>query len=334
MNNPVQLDMFLEEGGKRHYSTLVTAVSYEKRGYTSLLKILEKFSIDKIYLISFGTEDLDDRSKFKWTNQLDRIMLLLDQKEIDYRIIEGSRLSAHTIFHVEKDHKFLFPAIINITTFPKNWIIQLAKIFDDKNNIFFYQRSGYRKPTTDELTIGVKQIIPIEGFEGIRNLRSEDLLILLLGFEGNRALAFLSVFSPYRILPVIGVPGVEKFDSLFIDSVENCNKALLRRHSVIKNETGGFTTVSSLNHISLFTELENLITRYKKEDLDISVSPLGTKPQALGLYLLWKKYPYIQIIYSLPTIRLNITENGENKLDLEAVNSSNEEKEEFWIYLL
>ena len=159
------------------------------------------------------------------------------------------------------------------------------------------------------LSIGIERILPIEGFEGMRELNANDLLVLILGFEGNRAISFLSQFSPYNVLPIISIPneGENEIDNRFYDDVVLCNRNLLRKHRLIKDDNGEFYRVSSLNHIAFFNELNKIISRYKKSWVDICISPVGTKPQTLGLYMVWKANPEIQLIYSVPLRRIDMT---------------------------
>ena len=69
--------------------------------------------------------------------------------------------------------------------------------------------------------------------------------------------------------------------------------------------------------------------------MDLCISPLGTKPQALGLYLYWRENKNIQLIYSIPVKRLDFTQT--------TILSGSTEKEpysavknhvEYWIYRL
>lgn len=306
---------------------LLTAVSYENRGIKSIKKIIEKFDIEKTILILFGTEYLDKSLSKKWQKQKTEIINFLEKKEIEIIKINSDPVYFNNSINTISSHinKVNFN-IINISTFPKNYILRFSKEFHNVNSIFYYYRTNYREPSKKELSIPIKDIIPIKGFEGKRELESDDLLVLILGCEGNRALSFLSKFSPYKILPIISIPsmGDEQIDNIFYENVKKYNSKLLHKHSVIKREGSTFHTISSIDHIKFYKELDQILSKYIKKDIDISISPLGTKPQTLGLYLYWKEHPEIQIIYSAPVKRFDYTDvdlkEGEGKFKFEKLN--------------
>ncbi|MDI9395951.1 MAG: hypothetical protein QM426_11320 [Euryarchaeota archaeon] len=337
IENPISLENYIQKFNKKiKYKTLITAVSYENRGFLSVKSIVENLDVEKVILILYTGEYLNDELKERWEKQ--RIMLnnFFRNKRINFTELECDPvLFKKSIEEIKSITNNQFSNIINITTFPKNYIIRLAKEFDDSNNIFFYSKSDYRKPNENELKIGVGKIIPIEGFEGTRELNSEDLLVLVLGFEGNRALSFVSKFSPFKILPLISIPKKNnEVDEKFYEDVKECNRLLLRKHRILKSKNGLFFRVSSLNHLDFASELNNIIKEYKREGVDICVSSLGTKPQALGMYLYWKEHKDTQILYSVPSKRIDIT-CIENKTVTSETNDTNIEHENNnWIYRL
>lgn len=321
IQNPIIIERYLQEGENTDFDNLITAVSYEDRGFFSVEKILENFNVKRAIVILFGGEYLDKELQKTWEKQKEILIKIFKEQKVDYKEIYCDSVffgdSIERIVDITQNES---ANIINITTLPKNYILRLAKEFDKKTNIFFYSRSEYREPTKRELNIGIKKIIPIEGFEGMRELTSEDLLILVLGYEGHRALSFLSIFSPYKVLPLVSIPkeGNKNIDSRFYNNVVSCNIDLLRKHTVLKNPDGGFYTVSSVNHLSFSKEIEEIINFYfenspKKNHDDICISPLGTKSQTLGLYLYCKRNPATQVIYSVPTKRFDITYNALNQ---------------------
>jgi hypothetical protein len=56
--------------------------------------------------------------------------------------------------------------------------------------------------------------------------------------------------------------------------------------------------VSTLNPIEVYENLEKIYESHK--DWNLYVSPLGSKIQALGIYLFAKQHPEIQIVYAVP----------------------------------
>lgn len=309
--NPIRIEDYLIDDNNKNFKFLITAVSYEKRGISSVKSIINNLKINKVILILFdGKNYLSKKLQEKWEDQKKELINIFNENKIEY--IE---FNCNSVFFYDGIENIMtlvgheLPNIINITTLPKNYILRFAKEFDNEANIFYYHRSVYRKPTKEELKIGIREIVPIEGFEGFMELNQEDLLVLILGYEGHRAFSFISKFSSYRILPLISVPneGDSIEDKLFYDNDIFCNRNLLRKHSVLKKKDETYYTIASLNHLNFFNELESIIKEYLQHNNDnICISPMGTRAQTLGLYLYWRKHPEIQIVYSVPIKRFSI----------------------------
>lgn len=340
-HNPIKINDYLQHEENKNFKNLITAVSYEDRGYFSVQVILKHLNIDKVVLICFEKKYMDVQMDSKWEKQKQKLINLFDDYGIKYEELECNPVYFNkSIDEINNIVKNKFPNVINITTLPKNYIIRLAKEYDFEDNIFLYFRSTYRKPTKKELTIGIEKIIPIDGFEGFRKLTAEDLLVLILGYEGHRALSFLSKFSPNRILPLISIPNendIERNNEFYQDVIQ-CNWSLLRKHSVLKKSDNSFFNISSFNHLNFANEFEDTINKFKRNDVDVCISPLGTKPQTLGIYLYWKEHKDCQIIYSVPIKRFDITNSSLTINDEYPVQitekTDNELEENIWIYKL
>lgn len=307
--NPIEIGEYLDDECT-NFKNIITAVSYEKRGLSSIESILEQLNVKKAILIDFGDTHLDAEMQKKRAEQKKRLTAIFAKHEVECINLECDLVMlSSSIDKIKSIVNNDVPNIINITTLPKNYIMRLAKEFDDERNIYVYSRCIYRELTFEELNTSIEKIMPIDGFEGIRELTAEDLLILILGYEGHRAFSFLSKFSPYKILPLISVPkeGDNRIDGEFYGHVVNCNFNLLRKQTVLKKSNNSFFVVPSLNHVHFFYELKSIMSAYKNPNIDVCISPLGTKAQVLGVYLYWREHPETQIVYSVPVKRFDIT---------------------------
>lgn len=312
MNYCHRLEDFIKKNGNKHFDTIISAISYEKRSLTSIKNIIKNFTVKDVILVNFGKKYLSNEMRKKWDLNSLEIKNHIKLNNLTYKEIHCDIVYFKDSIDKFKKNSNRKRVIVNITTFPKNYILRLAMLYENIDNMFFYEKNThYRKPTNSELKICIEKIIPIEGFEGIRDINRDDLLILLLGYEGNRALSFVSQFSPYRILPIIGIPyeGNKEIDDYYYKTVINCNWNLLRRHRILKNGDE-FFKISSRNHIKIVDELDDIIQKIDYSHNDICISPLGPKPQALGLYLYWRKHPEVQLIYSVPVERFDITDQN------------------------
>lgn len=123
----------------------------------------------------------------------------------------------------------------------------------------------------------VKQIPSFGGHEG-----KKEVLVVSLGFEGNRSLEILGEISPYKTIAVNGFP------SYLLDYKDQSiilNKDFLFNASCKKN----IMRTSANDPLETIEILEEI--RDENPDNLITVAPLGTKPMALGTLLFMLKYP-------------------------------------------
>lgn len=128
------------------------------------------------------------------------------------------------------------------------------------------------------------------------------LVVLILGFEGDRSLASYFELDPSMAVGVIGCTWIEPRKAIkYIDGALRNNALLLKHHNV-------FTELApSLSASGFASRLRDIVSEYKvrandyfAEEVNITVVPLGTKSQCLGLYFLWTRYPEVQVMYPMP----------------------------------
>jgi len=298
MNSPVKLEEFVPTSSY----TLIIAVSYEARGIVSLERIASKFVINDVLLICFDVDNyLSDEDLANWKQQKMEMVALLKKSSINYRELNLSHKSlveACTLIDIDN---ISMPVIVDITTFPKNYILFFARLFDFDNTLFLYTRGDFHRiPDKDEKYIGITQIIPIDGFEGVIDIEKEDVVVLILGYEGNRAFSFLSDFSSNKIVALIGTPNVSPdVDQQYITYAKHCNEFLLN-NSVVQDYL-----IDSYDHFDFLKQFKKIIHEFESA-YNICLAPIGTKAETLGLFLYWKENPKVQILYPVPNKRINI----------------------------
>lgn len=126
---------------------------------------------------------------------------------------------------------------------------------------------------------------------GEQSIDRNKLLILLVGFEFDRAMYLCEKIEPSRTIIAIGdQPTDEKFYKINREVVNNL-KNIIQDCEEIK--------VSANNPFNAQQDLESIIKKYK-DRYNIIIAPMNTKLQTLGLYLAWENFPEIQIVYSCP----------------------------------
>ena len=105
--------------------------------------------------------------------------------------------------------------IIDITVFTKPYLFILIKLLSEEfsiNNFFVIYTEpgnyGIRNSTEYDLSTGLFHISHISGFHG-HSLNTNDALIVLLGFEGNRSLSIFYNINPDVTYAVNGFPAFQ-----------------------------------------------------------------------------------------------------------------------------
>ena len=289
---------------------LLFAISYEERGFESLKRTTQKFKIRKALIFQFNVEDYLTQENLEcWKEEKQKVLSFLEEKDIIFALLDVHDDDFKDTFEtLKKEISKSDTVVIDITTFPKNYILKICRELEDYNTTYQYTLGErYLEPTDEEKRVGVSKIVPLDGFEGDIEINRDALLTLILGFECNRALAFLNEFPSGKILALIGAPGIgfreeNEEDKKYLEEAMQCNKHLLN-NSFVKQ-----IKVNSLDPLLFYQQLKGAIESNVKENelLNIVIVPIGTKAQTLGLYLYWKNNPKIQILYPIPNRRPKI----------------------------
>jgi len=322
------LNAYLGNQKKRSIDTLITAYSYEDRIVDSLKRSLEAFEIRQAILFVYdGATYLDVSTIHKWKEnrkKMDDLLASSNVKaiEIPCRHYSVAIMSEYLLKVAGQNERIL----IDITGLTKNYILKLAQIFDSGRTSFLYTRSeGHRLLTEKEMSVSIDRIEPLNGFEGYVSINNDDLLVLVLGYEGNRSLAFLKKFDVEPVLAMIGSPYSEneEINGLYVESAKEANTLLLNMHRVALYEK----PVHSLNPFLFEQDFETAIKKYPSiEKYNICISCLGTKLQTLGLYLYWKKNPQSQIWYAIPNKRFDFSPGTGESWIVKFENTSDEKE--------
>lgn len=197
-----------------------------------------------------------------------------------------------------REHSVHFEAAnmtIDMTTFTKQSILILLKLIETQEpksvRLFYTEPQDYAPKWGKRLAYGLIDITSVPSFGGHHYQKKETLLILLIGYEGDRAYAIWEKLSPHKTLVLIGRPS---FKRSWEGRAEELNKRLLSRLS-----SDSISYVATLDPFEVAETLSNIIEEHS-ECFNIVVSPLGPKPQVLGCYLAARKYPDVQIVYAIP----------------------------------
>ncbi len=184
---------------------------------------------------------------------------------------------------------------IDITTFTKQYLLVLFKFIEKQKSksirLFYAEPEDYAVRWEKPLSYGLIDIVSVPTYSGHFYTEKENLLILQLGYEGDRAYGIWERVAPHKTIILIGKPSFRDF---WEGRVEEFNKKLIS-----KLPEDSINYIPTLDPFEVSKNLDNLIKRYS-EKFNVSISPLGPKPQVVGCYLSVRKHPDVQIIYAIP----------------------------------
>jgi hypothetical protein len=200
-----------------------------------------------------------------------------------------------------KDFDSVERITIDITTFTKSYLLILLKFLHKRypkaTLRVLYTKGIY--PENESLTWGVKDITILPYFGKSRLEKKNSILVLLLGYEDDRAYSIWEFIDPIKTVAIIADPptylGAERPSKKF-------NEAILAHPDTIKDKVSAMDPLETKNKLS---ELYN--NNKKDEDLSFFIAPLGTKMQVVGVHLFFEEefefnvgVPIAQIIYAYP----------------------------------
>jgi len=143
-----------------------------------------------------------------------------------------------------------------------------------------------------KLTQGIQQITTMPNFYGSPSLEKETALVLLLGFEPERALAVWKQLSPARTMALITNP--PRYGNLdYLKYARQNNADLLSKPSVEVRD------IPADNPYAVKNVLE-AIHEETKDAFNMVIGPFGTKPQVVGVFLFCQEHRKAQVVYSFP----------------------------------
>ena len=184
---------------------------------------------------------------------------------------------------------------VDITTFTKQYLLVLLKYLKKQQpksvRLFYTEPEDYAVKWSKPLSYGLIDIVSVPTYGGHSYTDKENLLILILGYEGDRAYGIWERLSPHKTIAIIGRPS---FKDLWEGRVEQFNRKLLSK--LPKNSIYYSPT---LDPFQVKKDLDTLIEHHLAR-FNIAISPLGSKPQVIGCYLSLSLHPEVQVIYAIP----------------------------------
>jgi hypothetical protein len=192
--------------------------------------------------------------------------------------------------------------ILDISTAPRGHLFAALRFLSDMQEargtraFLGYTEVGSHSEEEDAFSYGMQDVAVVPGFEGTMRIR-RDLLMLVLGFEGNRAYSLYRRLAPARTNLVLGDSG-DSMREFYLDRARRNNHALLHIH-------GNEALVMPSRDPEAFCRAlrERLRELDMNDEFNLYFSCLGTKAQVVGAFLALRFHPRVQVLDALPTRR-------------------------------
>lgn len=180
---------------------------------------------------------------------------------------------------------------VDVTTFNREALMVAFNIlYSLSNNII--TRILYISPNEygDWLSEGHRMVRNVMGFAGLQNSHKPTLLIILSGFEQDRAINTIEAIEPAKLLVGTGNPPIKE---TFLDKNKERLDLVYSRQSTEYFEFPADSVQGSYERIS------NLLEEYEGE-YNIILSPMSTKISTIGVWKAARKFNRTQVIYTIP----------------------------------
>jgi hypothetical protein len=292
-----KLDRYLEEPNK--WEVYIACSSFEDRfcRSSSIFKVHE-VKIDFSIIFNFKETCLkkEDNLRIVKSNleNTSKVIKIFDAESV-FEPVKGIKkfLSYLESNNIDLRNKRI---IIDISTFNKPYLFLLFKILIEKFDISeVYVVYTEPKNYNTLLTEGLNKVESIPGFTG-SSINSKDALIVILGFEGNRSLEVFNAINPEFTYAINGFPSFQPgWDRRSLsENMRFLKESNAYEHILMAPASDPFETEKTI--VKIVKEI-----REYNPDVNITISPLGTKIQALGALLYALKDKKVKIVYPIPS---------------------------------
>lgn len=276
----------------------IVCTSFEDRTTAVVKKLSEKYHVEYSFVFKYDEQNRTNLREEKFNTLIN---ILSKHSENIFPIICDHHDPMDGVFKLKsmcKNNSIEFKnknITIDITTFTKQYLLVLLKFIEKQKpksiRLFYTEPEDYAVKWKKPLSYGLIDIVSVPTYGGHFDLDKENLLILQLGYEGDRAYSIWEKLTPHKTILLIGKPS---FKDSWEGRVEEFNKKLI---SKLPQESLNY--IPTLDPFEVSRRLNELIKQYSPK-FNIIISPLGPKPQVVGCYLAVRKHPEVQIIYAIP----------------------------------
>lgn len=274
----------------------ITSASFEPRS-GSVVDVFRDDYRAKNGIVYVNRELLDEQGTDRTQENLKKIKADLKKHCDQVKEVKGSWLdisdqldaikSALVSVSAESDLKIS----IDVTTFNRESLMVLLNLIYNRHQ-HPQTRILYISPNShgEWLSRGHRGIRNIIGLTGLHQSSRPTVLILLSGFESDRALKLIEEFEPAKVLLGVGDPPTEE---RFLDRNIQEQTLILNRQ-----DTNQFEFPA--NDISGSYECLSEIIKQELVESNVVVAPMSTKLSTVGAWRAARDHLEVQVTYSIP----------------------------------
>ncbi|MFX1538410.1 MAG: hypothetical protein ACFFDI_29820 [Promethearchaeota archaeon] len=274
------------------------SASPEKRCCGVIEKLSGSYRVNQSIIIQY-----EHKSQRRKENMLDMEKHLLQFGSVDKCVMNESAVLPkinELILNIRSMVKKQEPPriTIDITTIIKWHLLLLLKALA-QHTLLPYVRFLYTEPQEyvieRPLSVYVREIFPVPLFQGHYNFSRNTLLVIILGYEGNRAIALFENIDPDECLLIVAKPA---YNLEWEGRTEKMNKEII---NLVGRKKVKY--LHSRNPRIVTEQLEKLLLSKKFLTYNHFIAPLGTKPQVLGLFNYYQNHQEQTNVVSISPLR-------------------------------
>lgn len=309
MRNPELIENSIKPIDGHSDSLYICCSSYEERSALSVRKLSLSYKVEHSFIcrsIEYANKGNATQYYQEITDRLDGVSLtspLTQPFEIE-ESINFVRALDREISKLNNDSP-LRAVTVDITTFPREELLLLLRYLDNhtqRGRIRLLYGEPDKYATEDDieedrwLTRGVKSVHPVPGFGGIQFPGHPKILVIILGHEGERT--HISVRRHQPDIVVFIPQGQEQHHEGLREISEQQNQDVV---SLYGGDRVWGTGLPSRGVLETAKVISEIYAKYRYSH-NVFIVPNGTKLQLLGLYLVARRIPEIQITYAVPSV--------------------------------
>jgi hypothetical protein len=196
---------------------------------------------------------------------------------------------------------FRAPLVVDISCAPRGHLLAMlnylarCQLADFQQVALAYSLVTDQAASEDAYSYGMQDVAVVPGFYGQMRLK-HDLLILALGFEGNRAFSLYRRLAPNKTYLIVG-------DTQDEERPFYLQRSRINNHALITIYGNTVVQMPSRDPFEFARHFRQFLIREIEpisKSFNVYFSCLGTKLQALGAFLALQSHPYVQVELSAP----------------------------------